>query len=61
MLFATEEKLFFKIPSLQKILKPQPHNRHDNDSETRDRKRLDNTTDRTPACNKGFAKERANG
>jgi len=33
MLFANREKLFFKIPSLLKFLKPPTHNRHDNDSE----------------------------
>jgi hypothetical protein len=27
------KKIIFKIPSLQKFLKPQTHNQHDNNSE----------------------------
>lgn len=36
---------------MSKIRNTQTHNRHDNDSETHDRQRLDNTVDKTPVHN----------
>jgi guanylate kinase len=39
-----DRKIIFLIPSLQKFLKPQTHNRHDNDSKTHGKQRLETRT-----------------